>query len=181
MTPPGYLRYNNETFPLEEAAIYGIFTEYGTMTWWIELFPEGERNYIMFNNVEIPGAFLPGQLSMTEITDIGDVYEHTVLVDEMERFLDSANIRFGNWDSRTQSIQLTGHGTISKDEEEGFPEVRYEFSANLAFSGISIFETTEEETQKFVEMYLKGQPDIVFEVKFENDPSGLTASIEGRF
>jgi hypothetical protein len=181
MTTPGHLRYDNKTFPLEQATFYGIYESRGYMSWWIELFPRGEDNYIMFNSLIFSNIFLPQQFNFLNSADIGDKYEHTVRVNGGDRFLESANLTFRRWDVKTQSIQLTGEGTISGERMEGLPEVHYEFNANLTCTGIHIFETTKEDAQKFVDMHLKNELDIDFEVKFEEVPSGLTATIVGRF
>jgi hypothetical protein len=181
MITPGHLQYNSKAFPLEQAKFYGIYTPYGSMSWDIGLYPKDDDNYIMFNSLTFPKIFLPHQLTFLDVPDISDKYEHTIQVNGMDRFFDSANLTFKRWDSKSQSIPLTGRGTISGEKKEGLPEVNFEFDANLSFSGIYIFETTKEATQKFVDTHLKNEPDILFEVKFENVPSGLKATIGGRF
>jgi hypothetical protein len=181
MTPLGHLQYNNKIFPLEQATFYGIYEPRGYMSWWIELIPQDDSNYIMLNSLIFPNIFLPHQLSFLDTPDIRDKYEHTVQVNGEDRFFDSSNLTFRRWDTPTQSIQLTGHGIISGEKKEGLPEVHYEINVNLKFKGIYLFETTKEDTQKFIDAHLKDELDILFEVQFENVPSGLQAVIAGQF
>jgi hypothetical protein len=181
VTPVGNLQLDNNLFDLEETSIYGIFEPYGYMTWYIEMFPAGEDNYIMFNSVVFDNVFSPQQLSDTtfkETSDTGDLYEHTVLVDGEERFLKSIDMTFGKWDTENQSIHLTGHGVI--DPEDNLPALAYKFDATLKFKGLNIFETTKEATQKFIDIHLPESKQKL-DIRFENVASGLQAIISGRF
>jgi hypothetical protein len=181
MTPLGNLQYDNNSFDFEETNIYGIYESHGYMTWHIEMFPPGEDNYIMFNSLVFDNVFSPKQLSgitFKETTDTSDLYEHTVKVNGDDRFLNSVDMTFGNWDTENQSIQLSGHGTI--DADDNLPEVTYKFNAILKFKELNIFETTKEATQQFVDTYLRDNKDKL-NITFENAPSGLQAIIGGNF
>ncbi|MGZ3848663.1 MAG: hypothetical protein ACXVMS_12195 [Flavisolibacter sp.] len=181
MTPLGNLQYDNNLFDFEETNIYGIYEPHGYMTWYIEMFPDGEDNYIMFNSLVFDNIFSPQQLSdvtIKETSDTGDLYEHTVRVNGEDRFLKSIDMAFGKWDTENQSIQITGHGTI--DADDNLPEVVYKFNAVLRFKELDIFETTKEATQKFVDTYLQDTKDKL-EINFENVASGLQAIISGHF
>jgi hypothetical protein len=181
MIPPNHVQFDNKSFPLEQATFYGIYERYGDVSWWVELFPKDDDNYIMFNSLVFNSIILPNQFSFFEPAAIGDKYEHTVQVNGMDRFLENANLIFGAWDARTQSIPLAGHGTILEEKKEGIPKVQYQFNANLTFTGIHLYETTKDETQKFIDTHLTGKVDITFQVKFEEAPSGLAATITGKF
>ena len=181
MTPPGNLKFGNDLFDLEETNIYGIFEPNGYMTWHIEMFPEGEDNYIMFNSLQFDNIFSPGKLNDIKYkadADASDLKEHTVRVNGQDRFLQSVDMTFGKWNTANQSIELTGHGTI--DAEDDIPEILFKFNALLKFKEINIFETSQAAVQKFVETYLQDVQNRI-EIKFENVASGLQAEIAGQF
>ena len=181
MTSFGNLLYGNTLFHLEETNIYGIYESDSYMAWNIEMFPSGEDNYIMFNSLVIDNIFSPKQLNgktFKETSDAADLYEHTVKVNGEDRFLKSVEMTFSNWDTENQSLHLNGHGTILEDDN--FPEVIYKFYAILKFQGLNIFETTQRETQQFIDTCLQDVKDKL-EIKFENVASGLTAIISGQF
>src|ERR1700719_1588227 len=134
MTPVGHLEFNSNSFDFEETSIYGIFEPHGSMT----------DNYIMLNSLFIERVFSPQQLSGIKYQgpgDESDLYDHTVRVDGRDRFLQSIEMVFGNWDTKNQSIQLSGHGIIEPDDD--LPELSYVFNAFLKFKGLNIFETTK--------------------------------------
>ena len=181
MTPLGHLEFNSNSFDFEETNIYGIFEPHGNMTWHIEMFPAGEDNYIMLNSLFIEQVFSPQRLSGIKYQATNDesgLYDHTVRVDGRDRYLQSIEMVFGNWDTKNQSIQLSGQGIIEPDDN--LPEVSYVFNAILKFKELNIFETTKEATQKFVETHLQDSNESL-EIKFEDVPSGLQATIGGRF
>jgi hypothetical protein len=102
MMPEHYLSFNNNFFDLEQTTIYGIFGEYGHMSWDIEIYPADEENYIMFNSLIFDKVFSPAQLSNLKYRHTNrsaDLYGHTVSVEGGDRFLKSVNIKFGIWDA----------------------------------------------------------------------------------
>jgi hypothetical protein len=177
----GSLQFNNNSFNLEEANIYGIFEPHGYMTWHIEMFPTGEDNYIMLNALVFDNIFSPKQLTGIKyrgVSEENDLYENTVVINGDDRFLQSIEMEFGHWDAENQSVQLRGNGFINP--ENNLPDVTYLFNAVLKFNYLNIFETTEEATRSFVETHLQEYGGSL-EVKFEQVPSGLMAIIAGRF
>jgi hypothetical protein len=181
MTHHGTLQFDKNLFDFEETNFYGIYEPHGYMTWHVEMFPPGEDNYIMFNSLIFDNIFTPQQLSdatFKSTADTGDLYEHTIRVNGEDRFLKSVDMTFGKWDTETQSINLSGHGSI--DEDDNLPEVIYKFNATLKFKDLNIFETTEEATQKFIDTYFQNIKDKL-DIKFENAASGLQAIIGGHF
>ncbi len=181
MTTQHFLKIDSSPFDLEQTTIYGIFEEYGEMSWHIEIYPPEEENYIMFNALILDGVISPAKLDgliYEADTSTTDMYEHTVFVGGEDRFLKSVNLKFGKWDTENQSIRLNGSGIIADDE--GLPEIPYSFDIHLNFTGINLFETTHEDAHAFVDKYfplLKNE----LELKFEEVPSGLSALIEGKF
>jgi hypothetical protein len=115
MTGAGTLQLDKKRFELEETNIYGIYEPYGDMTWHIELFPQGEENYIMLNALVFKDTYSPASLSKMEynsVTNNDELYEHTVLVNGENRYLQTLSIIFGDWQPGTQSIPLSGEGII---------------------------------------------------------------------
>ena len=151
------------------------------MTWDIGIYPPGEDNYIMFNSLFFEGMQLPRQLSGLVYrggVEKDDLYEHTVRVGGSDRFLETVELTFGEWDREGQTITLAGSGRIL--EEKKLPPVSYSFNALLKFSGINIFETSLEEAHKFVATYMAGPVDRA-DISFERVASGLQAIIKGPF
>jgi hypothetical protein len=91
----GSLQFDNNSFDLEQTNIYGIFVPPGEMTWYIEMFPAGEDNYIMLNALSFENIFSPQKLSGVKFRSTSvesDLYENTVFVDGQDRFLQSIEI-----------------------------------------------------------------------------------------
>lgn len=177
----GTLQYGDVSFAFEKTNLYGILEPHGHMTWYVELFPPGEDDYIMFNALVFAETFSPQQLghrSYQGDNQTLDLYEHTVRVDGEDRFLRLVDMTFGPWDTAAQCIPLKGHGFI--EAEHGQPEIPYSFDAVLPFEGLSIFETSREEAHRFLTTHL---PDARGQValKFEQAPSGLQAVFSGKF
>jgi hypothetical protein len=182
MNPPfGTLTYGNHSFEFEKTNLYGILEPHGHMTWYIELFPPGEDDYLMFNALTFDQAFSPSKLSHIHFSgsnNTADLYEHTVRVEAEDRFLDSVDMSFGAWDPTGQCITLSGKGLI--EGEHGLPPIPYSFEARLPFEGLSIFETTREAAQKFLTTHLSDNRGKIA-LHFEQVPSGLRAVINGQF
>jgi len=181
MTSLGNVRLGNQSFDFEEANIYGIYEKDGIMTWHIELLPPGEDNYIMFNSLVFNNVFSPPQLSniaLIETSATSDLYEYTVSVEGEERFLKSVDMVFRKWETTNQSIQLIGSGIIHA--EDNLSELTYSFNAILHFKQFYILQTSEAETQKFVDTYLPDSKQQVT-IQFENVASGRQAIIKGQF
>jgi len=182
MTSPGILQIDKNSFDLDQTNIYGIYEpQGGYMTWHIEMFLVGEVSYVMFNSLVFDNIFSPSELSnikykATSGTD--DLYEHTIHINGQDRFMQSVDMTFENWDAISQSIKLSGNGIIAAGD--ALPEATYQFTAFLKFSEIDIFETSQEETKKFADNHLTGMKDNL-EIKFENVESGLHAIIKGQF
>ncbi len=52
MTEFGYLKFGSEKYVFEQTQIYGIVKDLKN-SWWIELLPPGEENYIMLNALQL--------------------------------------------------------------------------------------------------------------------------------
>lgn len=178
-TPLGSLQYGDVTFDFEKTNLYGILEPHGHMTWYVELFPPGEDDYIMFNALVFGGVFSPDGLSLLSYRGDNqsvDLYEHTVRVGGEDRFLASVDMAFGPWDTSAQCISLRGRGLI--EAEHGLPGIVCAFDALLPFEGLSIFETSREEAHRFLTTHL---PQRKVALKFEQVPSGLQAVFSGQF
>ncbi len=177
----GILKIGDNTFHLEEANIYGIFESYEAMTWHIELFPPGDQNYIMLNSLILDDIFSPTQLSekcYDAALNSDDLYEHTVLVNSEERFLSSLQIRFGTWDTGSQTISFTGDGIVEASNTA--PSIIFEFNSILTFKELLLFETTRAKAKLFIDNYLQENKENLA-VRFEKALSGLQAIVSGKF
>jgi len=173
------LKFGKMSFSFEETRIYGIFEPYGYMTWHIELFPEGEKNYIMLNSLVFDDVYIPQQLSnltCTANTGTNDLYEHTVFVSGEGRLFKRICMSFDEWDSKNQSIRIKGEGVIEASSNS--PEITFEFLAPLNFTGLHLFETTKERVQEFVSTYLSDKNNSLI-INYKTVRSGLTAHIHG--
>jgi hypothetical protein len=180
-TPLNTIQFNQNTFKLEETVLSGIFTMESYITWEIGLYPEGEENYIMFNSLIFADKFTPAALSgliYSAESHTSDLYGHTVYVDGAERFIDAISIRFGQLNTKDQTINLSGSGIIGADED--LPEVAFTFNADLHIKAIYLFETSKDAAEKYVEDYLGNRKDELALV-FEQAPSGFMATITGKF
>ncbi len=181
MMGAGTLLFDKKQFELEETTIYGIYEPHGDMTWHIELFPQGEENYIMLNAIVFKDTYSPAALSNIQYnaaSNYDDLYEHTVLVNGEERHLQTLNMVFGNWQAATQSIPLTGKGIIEPDDT--LPALVFKFDCILHFKDLNIFETTAAATQEFVDNHLQEIKSRLL-ITFEKVASGLQAVISGQF
>lgn len=178
MSSIGNLQFDDIVFGLEEANIYGIVEAYGDVTWHVEMFPEGEENYIMLNALVFDGIYSPKNLSNITGNKTADLYEHTVIVNGKDRFLKTFQMTFGEWNTEDGSILLRGYGIVEAADDS--PELNYNFNAILKFKELNIFETTPEETQQFIDTYLA---DIKSDISatYQQVASGLQARITGRF
>ncbi|HTJ11645.1 MAG TPA: hypothetical protein VL547_06460 [Dinghuibacter sp.] len=175
----GTLQFGDVAFDLEKTNLYGILEPHGHMTWWIELFPPGEDDYIMFNALTFDGVFSPNGLSGRSCSGDAielDLYEHTVRVNGEDRFLDTVDMTFGDWDTVGQCIPIRGRGLVQ--DEHGSGPIPYAFDALLPFEGLNIFETSREEAHRFLTTHLGRRPVTL---KFETAPSGLRAMFSGQF
>jgi hypothetical protein len=173
------LRFGDTAFDFEKTNLYGILEPHGRMTWYVELFPPGEDDYIMFNALVFDRVFAPrglGGLVYKGDTRTIDLYEHTVRVNGEDRFLESIDMRFGDWDKATQRIALHGKGMI--EAEHGQAAIPCTFEAMLPFEGLSIFETSREAAHRFLQTHL---PAAGVALHFEQVPSGLQAVFSGQF
>jgi hypothetical protein len=181
MTSFGELSFGKKSFEVEEANLYAIFTRYNEMQWWIEIFPNGEDNYIMLNALVFDNLYSPRQLSNLNYDSSSDEYsepmENPVIVNGKERFMKTLKLSFGQWDENN-SIKLNGEGIIERSGLKG--TLKFRFSINLLFSVINIFETNELAVQTFLDTYLKDiKQDL--RINFEKVQSGLQAKISGQF
>jgi len=178
MSSIGNLQFDDIVFDIEEANIYGIVEPYGDVTWHVEMFPEGEENYIMFNALVFDGVYSPKNLSNITGNETGDLYEHTVIINGEDRFLKTLQITFGEWNTEDRSILFKGYGIVEATDD--FPEMTYSFAAILKFKELNIFETTKEETQQFIDTYLADIRDGI-SATYQQVASGLQARITGLF
>ncbi|MCU0451225.1 MAG: hypothetical protein MUC97_15525 [Bernardetiaceae bacterium] len=177
----GFLNFGNQQLVLEEANIYGIFEKYHQMSWYIELFPKGEDNYMIFNALPFENIVTPRGLNQMQVQVKNrqlDLDEHKVLVGDQEYVLQELMLTFGNWDPTTGSIVVKGEGKI----ERGYPQrvTDCTFEAVCRFDGLRLFETSQEEVETFISQNLKADRQQL-DLHFENAPLGLECVIGGRF
>jgi hypothetical protein len=177
----GHLQFGDQKFALEDAVIYGIFEKYGQMSWYIELFPEGEENYMIFNALMFENIVNPKALSQVQVqvrnkqVELG---EHKVMVKDEEYLLHHLQLQFGNWDQASRTIQVRGEGKIGRYYEQKTLDCWFEACCN--FDGIRLFETSRDEVDHFIAYQLKADKQAL-KLSFEEAPMGLECVIEGQF
>ncbi len=178
---PGHLKFGNQSFALEDAVIYGIFEKYGQMSWYIELFPEGEENYMIFNALLFENIINPKGLSQVQVQVRNkqvELNEHKVMVNDEEYTLQRLQLSFGNWDQATRTIRVQGEGKIERYYSN--KSLDCSFEAVCAFDGIRLFDTNEEEVDNFIVNLLKTDKNSI-SLRFEEAPMGLECVIGGQF
>jgi hypothetical protein len=177
----GSLNFGNQQLVLEEANIYGIFEKYHQMSWYIELFPKGEDNYMIFNALPFENITTPRGLNQMQVQVKNrqlDLGEHKVLVGDEEYLLQQLVLNFGNWDPATGTILVKGEGKIERDNAQRTTDCTFE--ALCHFDGLRLFETSQEEVEAFISQNLKTDRQHL-DLHFENAPLGLECVIGGRF
>jgi hypothetical protein len=177
----GYLQFGEQSFGLEHASIYGIFEKYGQMSWYIELFPEGEENYMIFNALLFENIINPKGLNQIQVqvsNRLVELGEHKVMVNDEEFVLQHLRLNFGNWDEATKSIPVKGVGKIERNYEQNVLDCRFEVTCT--FDGIRLFDTSEDEVDHFIANMLKSDKNTL-KLSFEDAPMGLECVIAGQF
>ena len=164
----GQLTIDQQLFELEEAKISGIF-QHSAVVWDIEIYPPGEQNYLMLNCLFISNdKFLPKDLEGLDQEFEDELYEHTVVVEGNDGFLNTLILKINNWTPSSREISVMGEGELTSNGEV----FEYEFAALAKFEGIHLFETSQQETEEIIRNIFNRDLHE-FSITYEQVPSGL--------
>ncbi|MFW5886248.1 MAG: hypothetical protein ACOCUL_00690 [Bacteroidota bacterium] len=194
----GTLKIGSAEIELASARFFGIYENYGAMTWYIELTGKnddkeiqqeendeyesdaGNQTKIQLNALDLGDIYLPDKLTGIKLKvpgenqdeDENDLFFHAYDILGLERRPNSLNLSFLEYDPEKHTIRVEGSGELEKDEEENLPGESYQFNVTCEFRGINLVETSEEDINLFIKEKLQLNKNDL-EIKLEESPAGL--------
>lgn len=133
----GYVSFGGEKFDLEEAKISSFISTEQFNGWTFELYPPGEDNYIMINNIILEDVRTPQELAgfaFDTTSETDDLYEHTVFINGEPSFMESLSFKVKNWDKVNEILSFSGSGTVYCGDDL----IEYQFEANCKWTGMTV-------------------------------------------